>query len=126
MFAAMHLLVFLLSLVLCLTGFVSSDDLVALAVVPAVVIYQEAKPTWVRLAKLRKRWDVSRTTLFNIQRRYPELASEYPFGPGLPYVRVSAVEAFEQRRHGIDEEAQTAERVTGTGQAPCSAQSVSA
>ena len=67
---------------------------------------EEAKPFFLRLATVRKRWDnISRTTLFNIQRKHPELASEYPFGPGLPVVRRSAVEEFERRKHAAAEQA---------------------
>ena len=58
--------------------------------------YPSDKPTFIRLAALRARWgDIGRTTLFTLQRKHPELASEFPFGPGLPVVRLSAVEAFE-------------------------------
>lgn len=87
---------------------------------------EEAKPVFIRTRSLPRRWDVSRTTVWTIQRKHPELASEYPFGPGVPCVRLAAVEAFEQRKHAADEQAQTAERANDTVQAGRGAQAVSA
>lgn len=85
---------------------------------------EDAKPVFIRLATLRARWDgISRTTLFNIQRAHPELASEYPFGPGLPLVRLSAVEAFERPKQVADkgahpaQEPQPAEKEQSAGDA---------
>jgi hypothetical protein len=58
----------------------------------------EGRPTYLRLAALRARWGgISRTTLFSLQRKHPELAAEYPFGSGIPVVRLAAIEAFEAR-----------------------------
>ena len=68
----------------------------------------EARPTWLRLATLRARWGgISRTTLFTLQRKFPEIRSEFPFGDGLPMVRLSAIEAFEQRTAASAEAAPT-------------------
>lgn len=86
---------------------------------------EEAKPTWLRLALLRKRWSISRTTLFTVQRRHIELQSEFPFGPGLPMVRLSAVEAFEQRTHNAGE-TDPVEKTSSTAQARRHAPAVSA
>jgi hypothetical protein len=87
---------------------------------------EEAKPVFIRLATLRARWDgISRTTLFNIQRKHPELASEYPFGPGLPFVRLSAVEAFEQRTRN-PREGDSSKQAPTTAQVSSLAQAVSA
>lgn len=60
---------------------------------------------WIRGPRLRQRWDLPASTFYDMLRDKRIPAPEYPFGPGTPYWRMTAVLSHERQAQPVAEAA---------------------